>query len=269
MPHEINPLALVNKRVIYTILFRAVSQTLLDFGKDPKYGLGGKIGFIAILHTWDQKLLDHFHLHCLIPGGALSFDKTVWIPTQCSFLFNVKELSKTFREKFINLLEKIFKKGDLIFPGQTAYLATKERFCDLTKSLRQKKWVVFSKESFVKPEYVLDYLGRYTHRVAISNHRIKAIEKDTVSFSYKDRQDEGKIKTLPLKADEFTRRFLLHILPDDFMRIRYFGFLANRYKKENLPKCRKLLGLSSELTQPIKKTNQELMFEFTGLDIHL
>ena len=269
LPHEINPLALANKKSIYNILFRSVSETLTEFGEDKNYGLGGKIGFIGILHTWDQKLLDHFHLHCLIPGGCLSFDKSKWISTKEDFLFDVKDLSKTFRDKFTRLLDKAHKKKELIFPGRLCYLSDSGEFASLLANLSEKSWVVYSKESFVDPEYVLDYLGRYTHRVAISNNRLIAIEDNTVTFSYKDRKDEGKIKSAVLKADEFIRRFLLHVLPYNFVRIRYFGFLANRYRKENIMLCRKLLGAPPPSAQPAPKPIEQLMLELCGINIAL
>jgi predicted Zn-ribbon and HTH transcriptional regulator len=269
LPHEINPLTLVNKKSLYTILFQAVAQTLTAFGEDGKYGLGGKIGFIGILHTWDQKLLDHFHLHCLIPGGCLSFDKLKWISTREDFLFDVRELSKTFREKFIYFLERAYKSNELLFPGSIAHLVDNGEFGRLLEELWSKDWVVYSKESFVDPEYVLDYLGRYTHRVAISNNRLVSLEDDTVTFTYKDRKDEGRIKPAVLSADEFIRRFLLHVLPDNFVRIRYFGFLANRYRSENLRLCRKLLGARPPDLQPEPKPIEQLMLELCGLDISL
>jgi hypothetical protein len=242
LPHEINPLALTNKRIIYTLLFKAVSETLLEFGKDPKHRLGGKIGFICVLHTWDQILRDHLHLHCLIPAGALSFDGTAWIHTSGKFLFSVKALSRAFRKRFIDLLKKTYEKRELIFP---------------------------SKKPFSKPEYVLDYLGRYVHRVAISNNRIISIDNGHSTFWHRDRRHENKKKQMTLTADEFIRRFLLHILPDDFMKVHYFGFLANRCKKEDLALCRQLLCLSPELPQTKKKTCHELMLELTGVDIGL
>ena len=251
------------------MLFRAVSETLTEFGEDQKHGLGGKIGFIGILHTWDQKLLDHFHLHCVIPGGCLSFDKSKWISTRKDFLFDVRKLSKTFREKFIRLLNKACKKKELIFPGRLCNLADIEEFSDLLTKLWSKDWVVYSKESFVDPEYVLDYLGRYTHRVAISNNRLIAIQDNTVTFTYKDRKDEGKIKPATISADEFIRRFLLHVLPDNFVRIRYFGFLANRYRKENLTLCRKILGVQQPPLEPTPKPIEQLMLELCGIDINL
>jgi len=280
LPHEINPIALCNKRVIFDILFKAVSETLSEFGKNPENGLGGKLGFIAILHTWDQTLMDHIHLHCVIPGGALSFDGSQWIPGRENFLFRVEPLSQVFQGKFMHYFEKAFEKGELIFPGKTERLGTQKGFKDLKNQLWAKNWVVYSKKPFGGPEQVLDYLGRYTHRVAISNHRIINVENGKparhrsrsgeaggVTFQYRDRKDNDTVKVMPLEAGEFIRRFLLHVLPDGFMRIRHFGFLANRSKKKDLGRCRELLGLSPELPKPSKKTTQQLMLELTGIDV--
>jgi len=267
LPHQINPIALCNKKVIFNILFKAVAKTLLLFGKNSENGLGGKTGFIAILHTWDQKLMDHFHLHCVIPGGALSFHGKQWITASEDFLFPVKALSKVFRGKFINLLEKAFAQGELIFPGNTGPFGTREGFSALIDQLWAKDWVVYSKRPFGGPEQVLDYLGRYTHRVAISNHRIINAENGKVTFQYRDRKDDDTLKPMTIQADEFIRRFLLHVIPNGFMRIRHFGFLANRSKKKDLSTCRDLLGLSPQLPEPTGKTNQELLFELTGIDL--
>ena len=176
LPHEINPIALCNKKVIFDILFKSVSETLLQFGRNPKNGLGGKLGFIAILHTWDQTLMDHFHLHCVIPSGCLSLDDSQWIAGRENFLFRVEPLSEVFQGKFIHYLEKAFEKGKLIFPGKTEPLGTSKGFKDLKNQLWAKNWVVYSKAPFAGPEQVLDYLGRYTHRVAISNHRIVEVK---------------------------------------------------------------------------------------------
>ena len=269
LPHEINPIALCNKKIVFTILFKAASETLLEFGRNPQNGLGGKAGFIAILHTWDQTLMDHFHLHCVIPSGALSFDGSQWIDAQEDFLFPVKALSKVFRGKFMQYLVKAFENGVLIFPGNTKHLGTSEGFSHLKKQLWEKDWVVYSKKPFAGPEHVLDYIGRYTHRVAISNHRIIALENHRVSFHYRDRKDKNSLKIMTLDADEFIRRFLLHVLPKNFKRIRHFGFLANRSKKQNLKTCRVLLGLSFHLPESTEKTPQELMLQLTGIDVTL
>lgn len=267
LPHEINSIALCNKKVVLGILFKSVSQTLLQFGKNPENGLGGKLGFIAILHTWDQKLSDHFHLHCVIAGGALSFDNDRWIAGREGFLFHVKALSEVFQGKFIDYFQRAFANGELIFPGNTQRFGTSKGFSALIDQLWAKDWVVYSKRPFGGPEQVLDYLGRYTHRVAISNHRIINVENGKVTFQYTDRKDNYTLKDMTLEAEELIRRFLLHVLPEGFMRIRRFGFLANRCKKEKLGRCRQLLGLSPQLPKPGKKTTQELMLQLTGIDV--
>ena len=264
LPHELNPIALCNKRVVFDLLFRSVSQTLHAFGQN---NLGGKVGFTAILHTWDQTLRDHFHLHCVIPAGALCSDRERWIATRKTYLFNVKALSQVFRGKFIDGLERAFEAGALAFPGQRAACGTSSGFRRLIRSLWAKDWVVYSKRPFGGPEQVLDYLGRYTHRVAISNHRILDVADGQVCLHYRDRQDGDTLKSMTLKAHEFIRRFLLHVLPKGFHHIRHFGFLANRCKEQDLCRCRQLLGLCRELPKPVPKTLREWMLELTGIDI--
>lgn len=267
LPHELNPLTLCNKNVIFDMLFRSVSETLLTFARNPQNGLGGKLGFIAILHSWDQTLMDHFHLHCVIAAGALSFDQSRWIPAGEDFLFHVKALSRVFRGKFMDHLEEAFANGQLVFAGNTQPLGTRKGFSRLKEQLWGKDWVVYCKKPFAGPEQVLDYLGRYTHRVAISNHRIVDGANAEVTFRYRDRKDQDKLKEMTLPAQEFIRRFLLHVLPDGFMRIRHFGFLANRCKKKTLGRCRELLGLGAELPEVQEKSTQELMLELTGVDL--
>ncbi|MGI0035371.1 MAG: IS91 family transposase [Nitrososphaera sp.] len=259
LPHVLNLLILANKRVLLNILFQAVSETLVEFGRTH---LGGQMGFIAVLHTWDQKLQDHFHLHCLIPAGALSFDQSRWISARKNFLFHVKALSVVFRGKFLDSLEQTLEQGKLKLPPQTLSAQSVG-----LKRLRKKKWVVYAKRPFSSPEKVLDYLGRYTHRVALSNERILKVQNGQVTFSYRDRKDKDRLKSMPLDAQEFIRRFLLHVLPDGFMRIRHFGFLANRSKKHALPQCRKLLGLNPALPEIPQQSIQDLMRELTGIDI--
>lgn len=267
LPHELNPLILVNKKWLCDILFKAVSQTLLEFGRTH---LDGQLGFICVLHTWDQTLRDHFHLHCLVPGGALSFDLTRWIAARQTFLFSVKALSLVFRGKFIGLLELAFRKGELQFPGRTAALAEPAAFAALVHSLRQQPWVVYAKRPFSSPEKVLDYLGRYTHRVAISNNRLLSVAQSTqgsrVTFSYRDRKNGNHTRTMTLQVDEFIRRFLLHVLPAGFMRIRHFGFLANRSRKQKLDRCRVLLNLAPP-SPTARKSARLLMLEVTGFDL--
>ena len=269
LPHELNLVILYNKKIMLDILFRAVSATLNEFAENPKsrYKEGGKIGFTSILHTWDQKLRDHFHLHCVIPAGYLSHDGKRWVHSKKNFLFSVKALSKVFRGKFIEQMKKAFQQNDLIFPGKIADIGTDAGFRKLKKQLFSKEWVVYSKQPFGGPKQVLEYLGRYTHRVAISNNRILDMGNDTVTFSYKDRKNDNAKITMPLNANEFIRRFLLHTLPKKFMRIRHCGFLANRCKKGDLLKCRKILGQNNIPDNLSNKSAKELMLELTGLDI--
>ena len=269
LPHALNPVALSNKRAVYNILFRAAAETLGEFGRDPRHGLGGKIGFTAILHTWDQKLLDHIHLHCLIPGGALSPDGQRWTPARRGFLFPVKALSAVFRGKFLAYIDKAFAAGHLQFPGKTAPHGTPEGFRQLLRPLWDTPWVVYTKSSFPEPANVLDYLARYTHRVAISNHRITHVADGTVTFSYRDRKNQGAKKTLTLDAPEFIRRFLLHVVPKAFARIRHFGFLASRSKATDLARCRQLLRLAPAPPLPPRKTARELLLHLTGSDLTL
>jgi hypothetical protein len=267
LPHELNALTLCNKAVVFDFLFRVVSETLEEFASDPKHDLGGRIGFTAILHTWDQKLLDHFHLHCLVAGGALSFDGNHFIQAPKDYLFPVRALSKVFRGKFIDSLRKMFAKGKLIFPGNITYLGTEEGFSDLIDQLWKKEWVVYCKPPFDGPEKVLDYLGRYTHRVAIANHRIVKVENGLVTFRYRDRTDGDKCKLMTIAVEEFIRRFLLHVIPESYVRIRHFGFLANRCKKRLLPRCRELLGLCPDPPEVPSETMQERMLRLTGVDL--
>jgi len=252
LPHLLNGLILGHKKIFFSLLFKAVSETLLEFGRTR---LKGTVGIIAVLHTWDQKLQDHFHLHCLIPAGALSVDHSRWIGARPNFLFPVEALSRVFRGKFLALLKRASNQGKI--PPASQEL----------KELRKRNWVVYAKKPFGSPQTVLDYLGRYTHRVALSNNRILAIETGQVTFSYRDRRDNDRLKSMPLDVQEFIRRFLLHVLPDGFMRIRHFGFLANRTKKHALSQCRKLLRLNPALPEIPKRSAQELLREITDIDL--
>jgi predicted Zn-ribbon and HTH transcriptional regulator len=258
--HELNPLAHDNNEVLYSLLFHAAADTLKDFARDPNH-LGGKTGFTAILHTWNQQLGYHVHLHCLVPGGALSPDAARWIPARPNYLFPVKALSRVFRGKFIDGLHKAAASGQLSLPGGPEALRT------LIATLWSTEWVVYCKPPFAGPEKVLDYLGRYTHRVAISNHRIVDLHDGRVTFRYRDRRDGDTVKLATVSAEEFIRRFLLHVLPKGFQRIRHYGFLAGRAKGRDLPRCRHLLGLTPELPEPEAKTTRQLVLELTGLDL--
>ncbi|MCP4339095.1 MAG: IS91 family transposase [Desulfobulbaceae bacterium] len=268
IPHELNWLTLLNKVVMLNILFKAVSETLTDFGRDPKQRLGGKVGFTLVLHTWNQKLLDHFHIHCVMPAGALGADES-WIHGKYdNYLFPVKALSLAFRGKFIDLLCKAFEKDELVFVGSIAELAHPIRFEGLIDSLSSKPWNVYSKAPFGGPEKVLNYLGRYTHRVAISNHRIADVSDDKVSFKYRDRRDSNKEKVETISGSEFLRRFLLHTLPSGFVRIRHYGFLASRSKNAALTQCREALDSSPPtLNTESPETPEEHLLRLTGIDI--
>jgi predicted Zn-ribbon and HTH transcriptional regulator len=266
LPHELNPIILCNKKVALSILFAAVNETLQAFAQDPQWRLEGKLGFIAILHTWSQVLLDHFHLHCLIPAGVLSLTKDRWIPARDSFLFRVESLAKEFSNRYLRKMKKAYHKETLIFPGNTVDYEFPKKFGQLLEAVSEKKWITYAKRPFAGPEQVLEYLGRYTHRVAISNNRIISCDNGEVTFTYKD-PDRKETKQMTLAADEFIRRFLLHVLPSGFMKIRYFGFLSHTNKKQSIPLLRELIDPDADLPKKLKETVQEMMFRLTGEDI--
>jgi predicted Zn-ribbon and HTH transcriptional regulator len=262
LPHQLNCLILTNQTVLFNLLFKAVSETLSDFARTH---LGGTLGFTAVLHTWNQILLDHFHLHCLIPQGALSFDQKHWIPARKNFLFRVEPLSIVFQGKFLDFLQKAFNQQKLIFPGKTSPLANPPTFKLLVNTLHHEPWIVHAKKPFGSPKHLLNYLGRYVHRVALSNDRILSVHKGEVTFIYRDRKHGDQLRTMKLKVKEFIRRFLLHVLPSGFMRIRHFGFLANR-SKTLLSKCRTLLGLHPTIPKLAQRSTHQIMLELTGID---
>ncbi len=240
LPRELAPLALQNKKVVYDLLFRASAETLLEVARDPKH-LGAEIGFFSVLHTWNQKLELHPHVHCVIPAGGLSLDHTRWVKSPYRFFLPVKVLSRVFRGKFVAALKRAFREDRLRFQGSLTPLAQPKTFAAWLRPLFRKDWVVYSKRPFGGPEYVLQYLGRYTHRVAISNHRLISFADDKVTFRWRDSAHHNEQKLLTLSLDEFLRRFLLHLLPNRFVRIRNFGFLANRRRATSLPLCFQLL----------------------------
>ena len=225
LPHELAPLALQNRRAVYGMLFRAASETLLTLTRDPKH-LGAEIGCLALLHTWGQNLLAHPHLHCVIPGGGISPDGERWVRCRDGFFLPVRVLSRMFRGKFLALLLRAFEQQELEFHGQLRELAHPKAWEGWLEPIRNKDWVVYAKPPFGSPEQVLKYLARYTHRVAISNRRIQSFDNGKVSFSWKDYASGNQKRTMTLSSVEFIRRFLLHVLPTGFMRIRYYGFLA-------------------------------------------
>ena len=243
MPEPLARLALVNKRVVYDLLFQAAAQTLLQVARNPKR-LGGDIGGLMVLHTWGQRLQHHPHLHCVVPAGGLSPNGTQWIHARPRFFLPVPVLRQVFRGKLIAGLRDAFRRRRLHFPGSLEPLAMDGAFRAFLRSLYRQAWMVYAKPPFGSPAHVLHYLARYTHRVAISNHRLVAVTNDTVSFRWKDYRHGSQIRTLTLDVDEFLRRFLLHVLPKRFVRIRYFGFLAPRCRTRELAQCRQALAVA-------------------------
>jgi hypothetical protein len=246
LPPALGPIALQNPREVYNILFRAAAETLQQIAADPEH-LGAEIGFLAVLHTWGQNLQHHPHLHCVVPGGGLSLDGSHWVACRPGFFLPVRVLSRLFRGKFLALLGKAFAQGKLSFHGKLRVLADAGEFQRRLTASAQTEWVVYAKPPFGGPGQVLKYLARYTHRVAISNRRLVALEDGEVQFQWKDYAHGGGQKTMTLKAIEFIRRFLLHVLPSGFVRIRHYGFLANRVCREKLALCRALLGVETTL----------------------
>jgi hypothetical protein len=240
LPHQLSALALQNKKVLYDLLFRASAETLLQVAFDPRHW-GAEVGFLSVLHTWGQNLLHHPHIHCVIPAGGLSLDHTRWIHPRYPFLLPVKVLSRVFRGKFVAGLKRRFREGQLTFAGSLRPLSDPKAFASFLRTLFGQDWVVYAKPPFGGPERVLRYLARYTHRVAISNHRLLAFENDQVTFLWKDYAHGHKTRKMTLSSQEFLRRFLLHVLPRGFVRIRFFGFLAPRRRANLLPLCRRLL----------------------------
>ena len=254
LPHALNAVILNNKKVMFTILFKAASQTLLTFGDNA---LGGKLGFIATLHTWDQKLNAHFHLHCLVAGGTVSPDGSCWIPCKGNYLFNERALSLVFRGKFMDLMKIACQRERIKLTG--------DQYRQLKARLYDKPWIIDVREPVKQPEHVLEYLARYTHRVAIANSRIKALRNGMVTFTFKNRKKK-QTESLTITAVEFIRRFLLHSLPKRFVRIRHYGFLANRNRSTNLTAIRQLMGLSEPPDKTVAPVEM-MMQQLTGIDI--
>ena len=269
IPQELNPFALRNKVPFYSIMFRAVSETIKELGENPKF-LGGSTGFIAVLHTWGSNLMDHPHIHCIVPGGALSHDRTKWISARKNFLFAAPVMRKLFMGKLLAYFKSGIANKDIVFHGILQKYNEPKLLQDLFYTLYRKEWVVYAKSSFANPQAVIKYLGAYTHRIAISDKRIKEVDEsaDTVTFGVKDYTRKRR-SILTLTSEEFIRRFLLHVVPTGFMRIRHFGFLSNRLQKTLLPVCKKLLGTEEETEE--KKEEKpihwyDIITKLTGKD---
>jgi hypothetical protein len=269
IPEELNSVTLFNQKELYSILFKAASETLIELAKDIKY-LGADIGFISILHTWGQNLMNHPHVHCIVPGGGLSFDGSRWINARKDFFVPVKVLSRKFRGKFLFYHKRAYYDKKLKFAGSIQYLNDKYEFQCFKDNLYNKEWIVYCKPPFQNAEHVLEYLGRYTHRVAISNNRIVKFEDGYVTFKWRDYKDNNKQKLMKVTAEEFIRRFLMHILPSKFVKIRHYGILSNRNRNLKLKRCKALNGsLSLKSEGSIEKlTATELLLKLTGKDIN-
>ena len=267
LPHELNSLIMVNTRIMLALLFTAVKETLQVFARDPQWRIEGQLGFISVLHTWNQKLMDHYHLHCIIPAGALSYDRKKWSAASRNYLFRVESLAKEFQRRYLNKLDKAYRKNALSFHGRAERYKDEKQFEKLLIALWDKQWITYAKQPFGGPEQVLEYLGRYTHRVALTNNRIIAIDNGTVRFSYRDRSDDNRQKELTISAQEFIRRFLLHVLPSGFTKIRYYGFLAHANKKACIELIRRLIGVPIAYAQKVEESVQQMMLRLTGVDI--
>ena len=264
LPHELNSLVLANKRLLLGQLFRSASETLLDFGQRR---LGGQLGATMVLHSWDQLLKPHFHVHALVPGGALADNGQHWNPTHAKFLFPVKALSTVFRAKYLDALSQLYAEQALRFTDATLALEAPKAFDTFVRRLRSKKWIVYAKPPFGGPEQTLSYLGRYTHRVAISNHRLLDIQGDQIRFTFRNRQQGDRAEVAQLDAHTFIERFLMHVLPSGFVRVRHYGLLANRCKAYTLPLCRQALGQIEPPPPPEPRSVAQWMQRWSGIDI--
>ena len=263
VPEQIASITYQNKEIVYNILFRAAAETLSTIAADPKH-LGAEIGFFAVLHSWGQNLLFHPHLHCVVPGGGISLDGSRWISCRPRFFLPVRVLSRLFRRLFLTYLQKAFDTGKLQFFSSLEALHDRQAFQHHLDSVRNVEWVVYAKPPFAGPKQVVDYVGRYTHRIAISNHRILDIENGQVKFTWRDYRDHNQPKIMTLSADEFIRRFLLHVLPSGFHRIRYYGFLANPHRKRKLELSRQLLNAPTaraDSSEPAKSEDYRDRYE--------
>lgn len=260
VPHELNPLFLANPGILYSLLFKAASRTLSKLALDPKF-LGAQVGVTMVLHTWGQNLSFHPHVHGIVPGGGLSSSGCTFVQSKKKFFIPVRVLSKVFRGKFLALLKKVLQQPDFLSPEKDE----PSSFLGMIDDLYRKDWVVYCKKPFKTPHHVVKYLSRYTHKTAISNNRLQAMDEESVTFSYRDYREDSKMKSMKLHASEFIRRFLMHVLPSGFQRIRYYGFLSNGNRRTKLRMCQRLTGVKSR--PKVKLTAKELILKVTGKDI--
>jgi len=268
IPAELNRLVLVNQKCLYDILFKAASQSLLTLAKDHQH-LGAQTGMIAVLHTWGQNLMDHPHLHTIVPAGGWSEMNQYWKSSRRKFFIPVKVISALFKGKFLAMLKEVYKKGNLKFEGEIKYLKQKKNFQALLDLLydEKKKWVVYTNPSLKNSTHIVNYLGRYTHRVAISNDRIISVDQESVTFKWKDYKDKGRQKIMKLPAQEFIRRFLLHVLPKSFCKIRYYGLYAAKNQQCSMFKCRKALGIVKAKAKLQGLSWQEVLIKIAGNNV--
>ena len=264
IPEELNSLILFNQKELYSVFFKSVSETLLELSRDKKY-LGADIGFTTLLHTWGQNLMNHPHIHCVIPGGGLSSDRSKWINSKKKFFIPVKVLSRKFRGKFLYYVNELYLKNKLKFSSNISELASRDVFSQFKDSLYKKEWIVYSKPPFGGAEHVLQYLSRYTHRVAISDNRIIKVDNDKVVFKWRDYKDNNKEKIMTLNPQEFIRRFTMHILPDGFVKIRHYGILGNRNKHLKFKRCLEIFRVKPKKDDSL--SSAELFFKLTGIKI--
>ena len=267
LPHALNPLIAGNRSLLFGELFGTVNWVLQHFAADPQWKLRGLLGFIAVLHTWTQRLTAHYHLHCLVPGGAWNKSEGVWRSAHARYLFGKDALAASFRGRFIRRLESLRRRGKLRFTGPCAPLAEEAAWGELMTRLHQTKWIVYPKPTARNPEQALDYLARYTHRVAISDHRILEVADGSVTFAWRDRADGNTEKAMTLPLGDFIGRFLLHVLPSGFQKVRAYGWLASRNKQAALAAIRKTLGAQPPPSPPEDETAPERILRLTGIDV--
>lgn len=269
IPSELNYLTLTNQKEMYSLLFKASSETLLEIARDRKY-LGANIGFTSILHTWGQNLMYHPHIHCIVPSGGLSVDDSKWISSRKKFFIPVKVLSAKFRGKFLFYFRQLCSENKILFTNENEELKKQDVFNCFIDNLYSMNWVIYSKPPFKSAEYVLQYLGRYTHRVAISNNRIVHVENGLVAFKWRDYKDGNKVKYMTITAEEFIRRFIMHILPKKFVKIRHYGMLSNRTRTTKIKRAKVILKVkinTQSLKDISKMTAADILLEVSGINI--